>query len=70
MAAIGKWKKELQYATEHLPIYSSVNADHPDCPHCGGTMNFYGHDENGDFEYGEGYWECPDCGFKFTESEF
>ncbi len=48
MAGIGKWKKELKYATEHLPIY----------------------DENGDFEYGEGYWECPDCGFKFTESEF
>ena len=70
MAGIGKWKKELKYATEHLPIYSSVNADHPDCPQCGGTMNFYGHDENGDFEYGEGYWECPDCGFKFTESEF
>lgn len=36
MAGIGKWKKELKYATEHLPIYSSVNADHPDCPHCGG----------------------------------
>ena len=46
MAGIGKWKKELKYATEHLPIYSSVNADHPDCPHCGGTMNFYGHDGN------------------------
>ena len=37
-------------------------------------MNFYGHstDENGneiDWEYGEGFWKCPSCGFKCTEDE-
>jgi len=32
-------------------------------------MNFYGHDDNGDFPEGEGYWECSGCGFKITEKE-
>lgn len=46
-----------------------VDTDHPICPDCGGTMAFYGHDENGDFEYGEGYWECSSCGYKVSEND-
>lgn len=58
-------------------LYENIgqyDTDHPNCPDCGSKMNFYGHstDENGneiDWEYGEGYWKCPSCGFKCTEDE-
>lgn len=46
-----------------------IDSEHPECPHCGEKMNFYGHDEHGDFDYGEGYWECSSCGYKFTEND-
>lgn len=46
-----------------------ANSDHPECPNCGSIMNFYGHDEKGDFEYGDGYWECPNCHFNMTEDD-
>lgn len=68
MASLKKWKKELKNAVDY-PWDSDFEADHPTCPDCGNTMNFYGHDDSGDFEYGEGYWECDSCGFKITEND-
>lgn len=41
------------------------DSDHPGCPECGTTMDCF----FGDREYGDGYWECPNCGFKFTEAD-
>jgi len=64
MANLRQWKKELKEM-----IYYGGESDHSDCPRCGTIMNFYGHDENGDFEYGEGHWDCPSCGFTITENE-
>ena len=32
-------------------------------------MDFFGHDENGDFEYGEGYWKCEDCNYMIYEKD-
>ena len=45
------------------------DTDHPDCPRCSSKMKIHGHDENGDFEIGKGYWECSSCRFKFTEDD-
>ncbi len=47
----------------------SENPDHPACPECSSLMNFYGHDDDGDFALGDGYWECPDCGYQISESD-
>ena len=41
------------------------DSDHPGCPECGTTMDCF----FGDRDYGDGYWECPNCGFKFTEAD-
>lgn len=68
MGNLRKWKNDLREAVDY-PWDSSIDSDHPDCPHCGCTMDFYGHDETGDFVYGEGYWECNGCGFKITEDD-
>ncbi len=68
MASLGKWKRDLRHAVDE-PWNSDIDSDHPDCYECQSTMNFYGHDDSGDFPIGEGYWECPNCGFKITESE-
>jgi len=65
MANMRSWKNNLQNMINDIV----ADSDHPDCPKCGARMNFYGHDENGDFPLGEGYWECPDCGFSITENE-
>lgn len=46
-----------------------IDSDHPTCPRCGSTMDFHGHDDYGDFAYGDGYWECTGCGFKVSESD-
>ena len=62
---LSTWKKNLNEGR----YFMEDNTDHPDCPKCGSTMNFYGHDDNGDFPYGEGYWECPSCGFSITEAD-
>lgn len=69
MANLRSWKKKLGNAVYYPFDEKDFEADHPDCPKCGNTMNFYGHDENGDFSYGEGYWECGSCGFKISEDE-
>lgn len=54
---------------ENLNDPFGENTDHPNCPNCGAVMNFFGHDEKGDFDYGDGYWECPECGWSFTEDD-
>lgn len=46
------------YGTETIP-----DTDHPDCPHCGTTMDFHGDDMH--LDLGDEYWECPSCGFTF-----
>ncbi len=68
MANLQRWKQKLRHMRDY-PWDSTGDSDHPDCPHCGSTMDFYGHDDNRDFPFGEGYWECSDCGFKITEAE-
>ena len=68
MANLRRWKRELCDMMDN-PWEKKGDSDHPECPRCECTMNFYGHDDNGDFPLGEGYWECPDCGFKITENE-
>lgn len=68
MAGLRKWKKKLRDALD-TPWDYDLNTDHPDCPQCGCTMDFYGHDENGDFPIGEGYWKCNSCGFQISENE-
>lgn len=55
--------QEIVYEEKELDV------DNPECPECGGTMHFYGHDKNGDWELEEGYWECPNCGLHFDETE-
>lgn len=65
---VNRWTKNLKEMLSN-PWDNLGNPDHPDCPLCGNTMNFYGHDKNGDFPYGEGYWKCSCCGFKITENE-
>ena len=68
MANLRSWKKELKNMMND-PWDHSGDSDHPDCPRCGSTMDFYGHDDDGDFPLGEGYWECPSCGFKISENQ-
>ena len=62
------WKNRLRTMVDY-PGEINGDADHPECPRCSATMDFYGHDENGDFPSGEGYWECPDCHFTITEAD-
>jgi len=68
MKNLNKWIKELKNAVDN-PWDSDIDSDHPICNICGYRMDFHGHDDNGDFEYGEGYWECNNCGFKITEND-
>ena len=42
---------------------------HPTCPECGAIMDFHGHDDDGDFEIGYGFWKCSECGFTVFEHE-
>lgn len=64
------WKQNLYDCTQEIcSELAPFDSDHPTCPKCGGTMDFKGHDESGDFPFGEGYWVCSDCGFKITEDE-
>ena len=68
MANLRKWMKALKNAVDN-PWDSNFDSDHPTCPDCGAEMDFYGHDDSGDFAYGEGYWKCSSCGFKVTEKD-
>jgi ribosomal protein S27AE len=67
MASLFTWKKKLKHAVNY-PWQSDFNSDHPECPECGNIMDFYGHDESGDFPYGDGYWKCGNCGFTISEA--
>lgn len=62
-----KWAHDLNDDLNDIDFEG--NTDHPTCPSCHQEMNFIGHDENGDFPSGDGYWECPNCGFSITEQE-
>ncbi len=68
MAGLQGWKTALKNAVDY-PWDNDIDSDHPKCFRCGNAMNFYGHDNFGDFKYGEGYWKCDGCGFKVTEDE-
>lgn len=72
MPGLLSWKKQL--ARELDENITSVNGegydtDHPICPECGSTMNFIGHDDNGDFAQGDAYWICNSCGLKVYEGD-
>lgn len=54
---------------KHDVYWGTGNPDTPECPECGSTMNFHGHDDNGDFAEGDGYWKCSGCGYSFTEND-
>ena len=55
MANLRGWKKALKNAVDY-PWDSDIDSDHPECPRCGSAMDFHGHDDSGDFAFGEGYW--------------
>ncbi len=61
------WKRNLISALND--IMTEVDTDHPGCPECGEKMSFIGHDDNGDFDYGDGHWDCPLCGFSISEDD-
>ena len=68
MSNINAWIKNFKNKLEDS-WDTGYDSEHPSCPCCKNTMEFYGHDENGDFPIGEGYWECHSCGYKITEDE-
>jgi tRNA(Ile2) C34 agmatinyltransferase TiaS len=61
-----EWIKTLREVVKYGEDYP-FSPDNPPCPDCGHEMQFFGHDENGDFPEGEGYWQCPSCRFRFYE---
>ena len=72
MAGLLSWKKQLaRELDENITSASGdvYNTDHPTCPECGATMNFIGHDDDGDFAQGDAYWICDNCGLKVYEGE-
>ena len=76
MAGLLSWKKQLareldENITSALTSESGegYDTDHPTCPECGSTMNFIGHDDDGDFAQGDAYWICNNCGLKVFEGE-
>lgn len=46
-------------------FWGEGNTDTPECPRCGETMQFHG----GELAFGEGYWDCSNCGFTVKEEE-
>ena len=65
--SFNSWKRNLINALGD--VMTEMETDHPECPECCQTMNFYGHDDDGDFPYGEGHWDCPACGFSISEDD-
>ena len=61
LSSIEKFTKKLAKDV----YYDIGDTDHPQCPVCGAKMTFHG----GALEYGDGYWDCPDCDFTFTEDD-
>lgn len=64
-----KWKNDLRKSLDINNDFELEDNDHPDCPRCGSTMEFHGHDDSGDYPLGDGYWKCPGCGYSITEDE-
>ena len=69
MAEHIRFKKKLIKMIDDSIIDHSIDCDHPACPCCSKKMGFYGHDDFGDFPYGEGYWKCDNCGYTVTEND-
>ncbi len=64
-----KFMMDLAVALQEDGSYGKItNSDHPNCPDCGTKMNFHGEKE-GYTKIGEGFWDCPSCGFKVTEND-
>ena len=61
------WKTALLDAVRNGG--GDFNPDHPPCPRCGNEMDFHARDARGEFSSGDGYWECPDCDFRFYEDQ-
>ena len=57
--------ERMGHALYNMGTQLIPDTDHPTCPECGASMNFYG----GDRALGEGYWECPNCNYTFTEED-
>ena len=58
MANLRTWKRNLRGMVDCDVDYPG-DPDHPSCPRCDGIMDFYGHDETGDFPLGEGIGFAP-----------
>lgn len=72
MSKLLSWKKQLarQFDENRNSVTGGeYDTDHPTCPECGSTMNFIGHDDDGDFDDGDAYWICDNCGLKVYEDE-
>ena len=61
---MSKYKKFLGEMAKDV-YWGNGEPDHPICPSCGATMDFHG----GDLAIGDGYWDCPDCDYSFTEDD-
>lgn len=59
-------KKEKMMKIAHDVFWGKGDTDHPSCPECGSTMNFFGGD---DVPLGDAVWKCPDCKFQFSEND-
>ena len=59
-------KKEKMMKIAHDVFWGKGDSDHPSCPECGSTMNFFGGD---DVPFGDAVWKCPDCKFQFSEND-
>lgn len=64
-AMLRKFLKGLANDVYYATNENVSGTDHPTCPKCGGTMTFHG----GDLKYGDGYWDCNNCNYSFTELE-
>ena len=60
---MAKFKKFLKQQA-HDVYWGEGNPDTPICPNCRATMEFHG----GSLSFGDGYWDCTDCDYTFTES--
>lgn len=75
-SVLEEWKRDLKYSLDPYIVnpYDSItppfdDTNHPSCPYCSATMDFYDHDDSGDLPSGEGFWKCPDCDFSISEDE-
>lgn len=64
-----KKKDVATFVEEMKSIGDEWTLEHPECPRGGSTMDFHGHYDYGDFDYGEGYRKCNSYGFKVAEDD-